>query len=598
MASQTMVHNQTPAAEAIPLGRLASSSPPAIRASRELLQALALATALFVYTALGMASELPPFVSYIQWTILAALSAWWGWKVWRGEWLARSPLTLPILAILVSVGVSTVFSIDPRVSFTSALGTLVFVALFFVFGDLLLHGWRSEALVKAVLIFTSFAIILGLNTTANWYLGWWNARVPEYPLLPIPFLLSGITIHPNHMPALLNFALPFAMLGLATAHSRPKQALYFGWLLAATAVLFWTGSRGGWVGTVALLGVLFGGLLLAARPANRTELLAWLRANRRLWLATGACLALFLALFVGTALISPSEYSAMGGSTDVLAGRGRIWQIAWEDFLAHPITGSGAATYSHLYFDATAGWPRWRAVNAAHSIYLNTLAEQGLLGAATLGALLAAGLATIVIVWRRILRAPRGKVDPLLIGVPAALTGYLVHGLVDIPDWLAANAVIVLLLGAVGLRAAGLLAPGRQVRAHWLALGLIVPALLVLPLQRQFAAHEAFASGSASALAGDWTAAATALDEAVALDPVFGFYQAQRGYAYGTLADPLGGGDSAAAGVAEASYARALAGGPGYLIDLLNAAWLHLSEGDRVGAEALLENIHALGPDA
>ena len=63
----------------------------------------------------------------------------------------------------------------------------------------------------------------------------------------------------------------------------------------------------------------------------------------------------------------------------VRAPRSLYYHVAWREFVAHPLSGSGAGTFGHY-------WLRWGDVVAwggaldAHSLYLETLAELGPIG--------------------------------------------------------------------------------------------------------------------------------------------------------------------------------------------------------------------------
>jgi O-antigen ligase len=89
----------------------------------------------------------------------------------------------------------------------------------------------------------------------------------------------------------------------------------------------------------------------------------------------------------------------MMASQDVLAHRGGVWRIALDTWMDHPIFGVGMTNMAVVtreqakdarlalgsQYDATVHFD----VGHAHSLYLNTLAERGLVGAAALVAVLA-----------------------------------------------------------------------------------------------------------------------------------------------------------------------------------------------------------------
>ena len=133
-------------------------------------------------------------------------------------------------------------------------------------------------------------------------------------------------------------------------------------------------------------------------------------------------------------------------------GRVDLWRVAWHDFTAHPLRGSGAGTYQREWL---AQRPDSSQVVNAHQLYLETAAELGLPGLLLLLVALAAPLAAA---WRARDRA-------LVPVAAAAYVAFLVHALFDW-DWQLPGVTLAALLPAVAvLLAAGRPAqPGARVR--------------------------------------------------------------------------------------------------------------------------------------
>lgn len=115
--------------------------------------------------------------------------------------------------------------------------------------------------------------------------------------------------------------------------------------------------------------------------------------------------------------------STLNGRLFSFSGTGRVaqWRVAWRQARTHPLAGTGARTFE-------IEWNRLRPngshVRDAHNLYLQTLAELGVIGAALLLVALALPLATGVAARRR----------PLLAGAVAAYFAFLLHSVVDW-DW-------------------------------------------------------------------------------------------------------------------------------------------------------------------
>jgi O-antigen ligase len=158
-------------------------------------------------------------------------------------------------------------------------------------------------------------------------------------------------------------------------------------------------------------------------------------ASKRLTIA----LVLVAALAV---MVKPDVWHKqlkMMASQDVLAHRGGVWRIALETWMAHPVFGVGMTNMAVVtreqakearlalgtQYDATVHFD----VGHAHSLYLNTLAERGLVGAAILAAILA-----VLGIWLvRYRPRPNGTDDDFLFW-GAAASGYIVTVVVGIAN--------------------------------------------------------------------------------------------------------------------------------------------------------------------
>jgi O-Antigen ligase len=122
--------------------------------------------------------------------------------------------------------------------------------------------------------------------------------------------------------------------------------------------------------------------------------------------------------------------------------RVELWEVALDDYGEHSVLGSGPGTYEHYWNEHR---PFGHIVRDAHSLYLETLAEQGPLGLALL--ILAFGVPLLA----AFLARAHALVPPAL----AAYVAFLVHAGVDW-DWeLAAVTLAGLACGAAIVAAAG-----------------------------------------------------------------------------------------------------------------------------------------------
>jgi O-antigen ligase len=140
---------------------------------------------------------------------------------------------------------------------------------------------------------------------------------------------------------------------------------------------------------------------------------------------------------------SPTAGANLNGRLFSLANDRRIvlWHAAWRDFVAHPIVGSGAGSYG-------AFWLAHRTtayfVEDAHDLYLQTMAELGLVGLVLL----------VVFLVIPLIAAVRARRYPIVAPALGAYVAFLVHAAVDW-DWqMPAVTLLALFVGAALVAAA------------------------------------------------------------------------------------------------------------------------------------------------
>jgi tetratricopeptide (TPR) repeat protein len=172
-----------------------------------------------------------------------------------------------------------------------------------------------------------------------------------------------------------------------------------------------------------------------------------------------------------------------------------MWSVAWRDFNDHPLLGGGAGSYEQYW---RVHRPSAQEVRDAHSLYMETLAELGIVGLGLL--VLTLGIPLLAVRHRAV------HLVPFAIGAYAA---FLLHAGADW-DWeMPAITLTALCCGAAAL-IAGREHTGRslllsaRVRYACFALVLILGAFSVETL---IGNRDAFASASAAA-SGNWSNAA------------------------------------------------------------------------------------------
>ena len=163
----------------------------------------------------------------------------------------------------------------------------------------------------------------------------------------------------------------------------------------------------------------------------------------------------------------PSELEARAQQTDQtqrltsVSATTRIvlWQIAWENFREHPLTGTGGDTYRVIFKQ---NWPAnsWQRVLHPHSVWLSLLSDTGIFSFLAFAAFSVGCLCLAFYNALSTTRTTRSRA--LLAGSAAALTAYLASSTIDWNWYIPASTLPFFALAAV---AAGT-TPRRRERNH------------------------------------------------------------------------------------------------------------------------------------
>lgn len=277
------------------------------------------------------------------------------------------------------------------------------------------------------------------------------------------FLLFRPVGYANALGILATLGL-LLVLGLVSADStRPLRALGTSALVPLAAALVLTSSRGAVVALALGLAVMFAfarerlhlatvALLVAPAPLAAVALSVHARLSTgtpffRAHDAEHLGLALVVLAVVagvgglllrdsysrrvtvaaaGTAaacLLAVAASAAVAGRTPDAGGpRSDYWHVAWQEWRSRPVVGTGGGTFASY-------WRRTGAAGGggaqdAHNLYLETLAELGIVGLALLVAALVMPP----------LAARRARHEPLAPAMLGAYAAYLLHAAVDW-DW-------------------------------------------------------------------------------------------------------------------------------------------------------------------
>lgn len=388
---------------------------------------------------------------------------------------------------------------------------------------------RPSMIVRGLALVGALSAFRALLQVAETYSGWLElvraveGQVTASTLLPpaIP-RITNIGDNVNVLAMALNLLLPFSLaIALQPARRFERGAAIAGALLMLAA-LFFTLSRGAWLGTIAALMTF--GVLYAARGVETVSFgRLRQRLSRRLAaaLAAGSLLLLLLAAVAATRWESRPESlfrASLGPRADAL-------EVGIEIVRDRPFLGSGPYTYPLLYSIYSGAYPVENI--HPHNGYVNVLVDTGFAGGLVM---LAAGLMLV----RHLALAYRdgnagGRV--FAAACSASLVSLAVHSLLDAPNiWSTALMPLAVVLAlSLRLRPRPAVPPApRTVLVPRLLAGAL-PLLLIASWVRFDLPHADFDRAVDHLARGEFAEAVRSADRARDGDPSLAAYDIAYG---------------------------------------------------------------------
>ena len=429
---------------------------------------LAVAGAVFVLAALRFRALLPlvvfflPVTPFLNWNFpirdlstLVRFSLFAGALLYRAihkhdlrRWLFGGWLTRAILSYLVIATASAVLLNPLTLDAQRELMRLAsYVCFYYVITDWCQTQADTRTLLKILMASTIVVALFGLwQALTGGYSALYDVLYPVQDVMAqIPAWEGRITSfleHYNGLAGYLNLVLPFC-LAFAIGGTDSVLRTLSRWCLALAAIaLLLTQSRGGLLAFVAIL-LAYAYLSASDRKA---------RIQR---------VALLLIVCLLAAAVAGFFFQRLGKIDDFTTiSRLAIWAGAFTVFAQSPLFGTGFGNLRGLMgglLNLPDGW-----TGDAHNLYLELLAETGLIGFIVFSVLIVLALRTAL---RRLRKTENHFNKMIAIAIFTAICGVLIHGTVDYlfhttPQ---VTALFFLLLGLLTAQAsADEQDPGRQ----------------------------------------------------------------------------------------------------------------------------------------
>jgi O-antigen ligase len=343
--------------------------------------------------------EQPKITALVGFACFAAFFV--DWRV-----LKRDSVAQAVVALVLSAGVSMVFSIDKHMSIWGNVrcpaGLLAYFAylVFYLAALRAVKSRRDAEHAVTVILFTAF-LVAGyavLQAFGVDYKQWYGTLVDHGYFRPMSTL--G---HPNFMAGYLAMVLPFGLWWCEKAKNRYGRVFVGALILVSTCAVIFSQSRGMWL--AALVGV---------------ATYAKLAGLRKRWAAIALMAATICAVAIPTFRATVTD--RLEHLFDLGLARSEYPTAAVRIWKRNPVFGSGTDTFE-IAFQRQRTPAYWQfeprgSPHKAHNDFLNTLATQGIVGA------IAALLVTVAALTRVL-----GSVSPLKAPATAAIAAWYVEGL-------------------------------------------------------------------------------------------------------------------------------------------------------------------------
>lgn len=282
-------------------------------------------------------------------------------------------------ADLLSVTPSAALSVAPYLTRFAVIQLLVYVIFFAAALTFIDSHKRLQKMVLIIVIFSSAMAFYGILQRLAGVEYIYGLRPPGQA---IPF---ASFVNQGHFAAFMEMTLGVALgLLFGKATKKDKQLLLIITAVLMGIALILTGSRGGMLSLLGVVGFIIAANLLQKQPSEDSEASGGKTSNyRRNFALLGGGLAILIVLF-GSVLLLGGDDSLLRGvglqnAADASNGRTHFWRVALRIFLDNPILGAGLDSFA-VSFTRYDTWNGLMRVEQAHNDYLQILADGGIIG--------------------------------------------------------------------------------------------------------------------------------------------------------------------------------------------------------------------------
>ncbi len=357
---------------------------------------------------------------WFAWIITILIAAFWFSQmiIEKRIRIQRTPLDIPLLLFIISQIISTIFSLDQRISWWGYYsrfngGLLSLLTYYFLYYALVSNLGRKEVLRIIVISLVSGLIVtlwgipshFGYDPTCLLFRGTFDVSCWTEAFKPTIRIFSTLG-QPAWLAAYLAILLPFSLSSALLKYTQKSSLLAFAYFILSILfylALTFTNTRAGFLGFWITNGLFWLLIFLSGKLKRTIFIRSFFLFNLSF---------LLLAFFLGTTFSNLDNYTFQGlrakqavtlkqnssvqaknntsdsGITDSGKIRLIVWKGALEAWKKNPLFGTGVETFAFAYYlnrpaehNLTSEWDY--LYNKAHNEYLNYLTTTGIFGLGT-----------------------------------------------------------------------------------------------------------------------------------------------------------------------------------------------------------------------
>jgi O-antigen ligase/tetratricopeptide (TPR) repeat protein len=309
--------------------------------------------------------------------------------------LLRSRLNTPFLIpksvvlFLIYLALQAVLLVvapAPKYGFHKVLTNLVYFFLFLFFIDSLRIGWTARIWENVLITFAVVTALISILVLILRLTSWWQISGRMLSLPPVGLRITGSILgHPNPVAGFMNLVIPVVLIRTLYFTRRAKRIYLSGLLFLFLITVFFSGSRGAWMGLAVGLGstmMLINIPKLTNILKNTSYEIVNYAASIRSSINPKKLIVLSAILIsgVGLAYLLSWNMDFIRHSPKGFADRLNIWKIAWNLYVSSPVWGHGPGSYPFLSASHSDEFQGRMWYYSPHNIGLQIGVETGIIG--------------------------------------------------------------------------------------------------------------------------------------------------------------------------------------------------------------------------